>query len=84
MTELALSTTLTGEQREFLLTVKSSADRLLTIINEILDFSKMEAAKTVLDSVSRGFSYTSAQKISGTGRCHHSPGDGHCCSDECV
>ena len=51
MTELALSTTLTEEQRDFLLTVKSSADRLLTIINEILDFSKMEAGKTVLDSV---------------------------------
>jgi signal transduction histidine kinase/CheY-like chemotaxis protein len=51
MTELALSTTLSAEQRDFLLTVKSSADRLLTIINEILDFSKMEAGKTVLDSV---------------------------------
>jgi signal transduction histidine kinase/CheY-like chemotaxis protein len=51
MTELALSTTLTEEQREFLLTVKSSGDRLLTIINEILDYSKMEAGKTVLDAV---------------------------------
>jgi signal transduction histidine kinase/CheY-like chemotaxis protein len=51
MTELALSTTLTEEQREFLLTVKSSADRLLTIINEILDYSKMEAGRTILDSV---------------------------------
>ena len=51
MTELALSTSLNEEQREFLLTVKSSADRLLTIINEILDYSKMEAGKTVLDSV---------------------------------
>jgi signal transduction histidine kinase/CheY-like chemotaxis protein len=51
MTELALSTTLSEEQRDFLLTVKSSADRLLTIINEILDFSKMEAGKTVLDLV---------------------------------
>ncbi len=51
MTELALSTTLSDEQRDFLLTVKSSADRLLTIINEILDFSKMEAGKTVLDLV---------------------------------
>jgi signal transduction histidine kinase/ActR/RegA family two-component response regulator len=51
MTELALSTTLSEEQRDFLLTVKSSADRLLTIINEILDYSKMEAGKTVLDLV---------------------------------
>jgi len=51
MTELALSTTLSEEQREFLLTVKSSADRLLTIINEILDYSKLDAGKTVLDAV---------------------------------
>jgi hypothetical protein len=51
MTELALSTNLSEEQREFLLTGKSSADRLLTIINEILDYSKMEAGKTVLDYV---------------------------------
>ena len=51
MTELALSTSLSDEQREFLVTVKSSADRLLTIINEILDYSKLEAGKTVLDSV---------------------------------
>jgi signal transduction histidine kinase/CheY-like chemotaxis protein len=51
MTELALSTKLTQEQQEFLLMVKSSGDRLLTIIHEILDYSKMEAGKTVLDSV---------------------------------
>jgi signal transduction histidine kinase/CheY-like chemotaxis protein len=51
MTELALSTALSEEQRDFLLTVKSSADRLLSIINEILDYSKLEAGKTILDSV---------------------------------
>ena len=51
MTELALGTTLSEEQRGFLVTVKSSADRLLSIINEILDYSKLEAGKTVLDSV---------------------------------
>src|SRR5580658_9521826 len=51
MTELALSTALSAEQRGFLVTVKSSADRLLTIIDEILDYSKLEAGKTVLDSV---------------------------------
>jgi CheY-like chemotaxis protein/nitrogen-specific signal transduction histidine kinase len=52
MTELALSTHLSEEQRDFLLTVKSSADHLLIIINEVLDYSKMEAGKTVLQSAS--------------------------------
>jgi signal transduction histidine kinase/CheY-like chemotaxis protein len=52
MTELALGTSLNLEQRDFLLTVKSSADRLLRIIDEILDYSKMEAGKTILESVS--------------------------------
>src|ERR1700730_14611966 len=40
MTELALDTDLTVEQRDYLETVKSAADSRLTVINEILDFSK--------------------------------------------
>jgi PAS domain S-box-containing protein len=51
MTELALSTDLTSEQREFLGMVKSSADSLLVILNDILDYSKIEADKIVLDPV---------------------------------
>ena len=51
MTELALSTSLTEEQREFLSMVKSSADALLVIINDILDYSKIEAGKIILDNV---------------------------------
>ena len=51
MTELALGTQLTVEQREYLQMVKSSAEALLTILNDILDFSKIEARKLHLDAV---------------------------------
>ncbi len=49
MTDLALETELTQEQREYLDTVKLSADSLLSVINDVLDFSKMEAGKSDLD-----------------------------------
>jgi two-component system sensor histidine kinase/response regulator len=48
MTELALDTRLTGNQRQLLNTVKSAADNLLLIINDLLDFSKIEAGKLEL------------------------------------
>ncbi|MGA2595506.1 MAG: response regulator [Bryobacteraceae bacterium] len=49
MTELALDTELTEEQRGFLGMVNSSATMLLTLINDILDYSKIEANKILLD-----------------------------------
>ena len=49
MTELALDTPLTDDQRQCLRTVKSAADNLLGIINDLLDFSKIEAGKLELD-----------------------------------
>jgi two-component system, sensor histidine kinase and response regulator len=51
MTDLALDTPLNSEQREYMDTVKFSADALLTLINDILDFSKIEAGKVDLESV---------------------------------
>lgn len=50
MTELALDTELSEEQRDYLTTVRTSSESLLTIINDILDFSKIEAGKFTLDS----------------------------------
>jgi two-component system sensor histidine kinase/response regulator len=52
MTELALDTGLTEEQREYLGLVRSSANVLLSLINDILDFSKIEAGKLELDPIS--------------------------------
>jgi nitrogen-specific signal transduction histidine kinase/CheY-like chemotaxis protein len=49
MTELALDTEITLEQREYLTIVKTSASSLLSILNDILDFSKVEAGKLTLD-----------------------------------
>ncbi len=48
MTELALETGVTAQQREYLETAHLSAEELLTIINDILDFSKMESKKLEL------------------------------------
>jgi PAS domain S-box-containing protein len=52
MTELALDTNLTPEQKEYLKGIKSSAESLMGLINDVLDFSKIEARKVELESTS--------------------------------
>src|SRR5487761_251864 len=51
MTELALGTEISQEQRGYLNVVKSSAEALLNVINDVLDFSKIEAGKLGLDLI---------------------------------
>ena len=49
MTDLVLETDLTEQQRDYLNTAKLSARVLLTVIDDILDFSKLEAGKVTIE-----------------------------------
>jgi CheY-like chemotaxis protein/HPt (histidine-containing phosphotransfer) domain-containing protein len=51
MSGLLLQTALTPEQQEYAVAVRDSADALLTVINDILDISKLEAGKVALEEV---------------------------------
>src|SRR6202158_495888 len=51
MTELVLGTKLDSEQREYLNMAKVSADALLSLINDVLDYSKIEAGKMVIEPI---------------------------------
>jgi signal transduction histidine kinase len=50
MTSLLLDSKLTPEQREYATHVRTSADQLLAIVNDLLDFSKYEAGRMLLDA----------------------------------
>jgi PAS domain S-box-containing protein len=51
MTNLLLDTPLSDEQKDYTLTVKESANALLTIINDVLDFSRIEADKIEIENL---------------------------------
>ncbi len=51
MTEFLLSTPLNPEQREYAESVKNSANSLLTVLNDILDISKIEAGKLQIEAI---------------------------------
>ncbi len=51
MTELLLNTPLNDEQRDYLKTLRSSADLLLSILNDILDIARIESGKLVLEQI---------------------------------
>jgi PAS domain S-box-containing protein len=52
MTDLVLETNLTPEQEEYITGIKKSAESMMTLINDLLDFSKVEAKKIELESIS--------------------------------
>ncbi|WJV61796.1 two-component sensor histidine kinase BarA [Pectobacteriaceae bacterium CE70] len=50
-TRQTLKTQLTATQKDYLQTIERSANNLLNIINDVLDFSKLEAGKLVLENI---------------------------------
>jgi signal transduction histidine kinase/CheY-like chemotaxis protein/ligand-binding sensor domain-containing protein len=84
MTELALETDLTAEQRDFMEAVKISAESLMNIINDILDFSKIEAKKIEFENINFNLRDTVHSMVSsvalmaekkGLELAYHIPGD---------
>nr|WP_319396714.1 response regulator [uncultured Desulfobacter sp.] len=51
MVEILLGTTLTQEQRHFAMLMKNSSNALLSVINDILDYSKIEAGKLDIEQI---------------------------------
>jgi PAS domain S-box-containing protein len=51
MTQLALDTSLTDEQRDYLRTALHSGEAMMALINDVLDFSKVEAGKMELEAI---------------------------------
>ena len=63
MLDLALDTQLDTEQRDYIETAKESADGLLSLINDILDLSKIEAGKVALETVNFSLRESLAQTL---------------------
>ena len=51
MADLLADTHLDDEQRDYVSTIRTSAESLLTVINDVLDFSKIEAGKLTLERI---------------------------------
>jgi CheY-like chemotaxis protein/HPt (histidine-containing phosphotransfer) domain-containing protein len=61
MTDLALGETQSMQVKDYLQTARDSADLLLRLLNDLLDFSKLESGRFVLDSVSFSLRETLAE-----------------------
>ncbi|MDZ7617780.1 MAG: ATP-binding protein, partial [Patescibacteria group bacterium] len=63
MAELALNTSLTEQQRGYMMTVRQSGRALLALLNDILDFSKIEAERMELECIAFDLPSTVAEVV---------------------
>ena len=63
MTELALGTDVSEEQREYLATTRTSIDALITLVNDLLDIAKIESGKLELELIPFSLSDTIADTV---------------------
>ena len=73
MTELLLGTDSTTEQRQYVETVRGSAESLLHVINDVLDFSKIEAGKLELGRLPVRAARACARRPGARSRCRRTP-----------
>ena len=74
MVELALDSDLTPDQRGYLRKAKSSAETLLRIIDDILDYSKIEAGRLELEQIPFGLRETLGETVQSLGPRAHAKG----------
>ncbi|HEY6937988.1 MAG TPA: response regulator, partial [Terriglobales bacterium] len=74
MTDLALDTDLTAEQREYLVMAKQSGELLLEVINDILDFSKVESGRLDLECIDFDLADCLSQEMNSLALRAHSKG----------
>jgi len=74
MTELALQTDLSPEQKEYLDAIKTSGRSLLSVINDVLDFSKIEASKIALEEIEFNLNKTVSSIVSSMALQAHAKG----------
>ncbi len=63
MTELVLESDLDSEQRDYLQTVLESSNSLLALLNDVLDFSKIESGKVDLENIDFSLRQTVEESI---------------------
>jgi len=74
LTDLLLDTPLSAHQRELATTVRASGDHLLAVLNDVLDFSKLESGKVTIERIAIDVEQLVAQVVALVAPAAHAKG----------